>query len=153
VVSVTVYDGSSNIGGNKIYVEDKGKGVFLDFGINFTKYNMFFQDFLTERSSRGIHDLIYLGLIPKLNIYRKDLIPSDVDLSSYRRLGIEAVLLSHAHMDHCGNIAILEKGVPIVATKSTIAILKALRDTVASPKIGSEVFYMQLESGLREPVD
>ena len=142
MVSVTVYDGSSNIGGNKIYVEDKGRGVFLDFGINFTKYNMFFQDFLTERSSRGIHDLIYLGLIPKLNIYRKDLIPSDVDLSSYRRLDIEAVLLSHAHMDHCGNIAILEKNVPIVATKSTIAILKALRDTVASPKIGSEVFYM-----------
>ncbi|MGQ9781596.1 MAG: MBL fold metallo-hydrolase RNA specificity domain-containing protein [Nitrososphaeria archaeon] len=141
MVSITVYDGSLTIGGNKIYVEDRGRGVFLDFGTNFAKYNMFFQEFLTERRSRGIHDLIYLGLIPKLNIYRRDLIPSDVDLSPYPKLNIEAVLLSHAHLDHCGNIALLEKNIPIVASNTTVAILKALRDLEVSPKVSSEIFY------------
>ena len=55
-VSITVYDGAGTIGGNKIFVED-GAGVFLDFGMNFAKYGVFFQEFLTERSTRGIHDL------------------------------------------------------------------------------------------------
>jgi len=142
MTSITIYDGVNTIGGNKIYVESGGRGVFLDFGVNFVKYNMFFQDFLTERSSRGIHDLIHLKLIPKLNIYREDLIPSDLDIASYPALNVEAILLSHAHVDHCGNIALLKKSIPILATKTTVAILKALRDTDISPKIGSEVFYM-----------
>ena len=60
MTSITVYDGASTIGGNKIYVENGGPGVFLDFGLNFTKYGRFFQEFLTERTSRGIHDLIHL---------------------------------------------------------------------------------------------
>ena len=142
MTSITVYDGSNTIGGNKIYVESKGRGVFLDFGANFTKYNVFFQDFLVERSSRGIHDLLQLKLIPKLNIYREDLVPSDLNVTLYPSLDVEAVLLSHAHLDHCGNIALLRKDIPIVATKTSIAILKALRDTETSPKIGSEIFYM-----------
>jgi len=80
MTSITIYDGADTIGGNKIYVEENGKGVFLDFGMNFKKYHYFFQEFLKERSSRGLYDLIHLDLIPKLNIYREDLIPQDLDL-------------------------------------------------------------------------
>ena len=87
--SITVFDGATTIGGNKIYVEEKGKGVFLDFGINFAKHGEFFEEFLSERSGRGIHDLIHLNLIPKLNIYRRDLIPSDMDVSAYPSLNAE----------------------------------------------------------------
>jgi len=54
MTSITIYDGADTIGGNKIYVEENGKGVFLDFGMNFKKYHYFFQEFLKERSSRGI---------------------------------------------------------------------------------------------------
>jgi ribonuclease J len=35
---ITVYDGAESIGGNKIFVEDQGPGIFLDFGKNFGKY-------------------------------------------------------------------------------------------------------------------
>ena len=69
MVSVTVFDAANTIGGNKIYIEEKSEGVFLDFGMNFAKYGVYFKEFLSERSSRGIYDLIHLNLIPKLNIY------------------------------------------------------------------------------------
>ncbi len=131
-VKITVYDGATTIGGNKIYVEENCKGVFIDFGMNFAKYGKYFAEFLNERSVRGIHDLIHLNLIPKLNVYRKDLIPSDLDISAYPKLNVEAVLLSHAHVDHCGNIALLDESIPVMASPMSMAILKAMRDVSAS---------------------
>ena len=35
MVSITVYDGAYGIGGNKLYIGEKGNGIFLDFGKNF----------------------------------------------------------------------------------------------------------------------
>jgi len=55
-VKITVYDGATTIGGNKIYVGDE-RGVFLDFGMNFARYGEFFEEFLTERSGRGLFTL------------------------------------------------------------------------------------------------
>lgn len=129
MTSITVYDEALTIGGNKIYVENDGQGVFLDFDLNFAKYGRFFQEFLTERTTRGIHDLIQLGLIPKINVSRPDLIPSDINVSTYKRLDVQAVLLSHAHFDHCGNICLLREDIPVVASGTSIAILKAMRDS------------------------
>ncbi|MFX0186098.1 MAG: MBL fold metallo-hydrolase [Candidatus Hodarchaeota archaeon] len=140
MTSITVYDGSETIGGNKIYVEEKGKGVFLDFGMNFAKYNVFYQEFLYDRGARGIYDLISLNLIPKLKIYRKDLIPSDLDISTFPSLNVQAILLSHAHMDHFGNMGLLDEKFPIIASPSTLMLLKGILDTSAA-KIGSEVAY------------
>ena len=59
MVSLTVYDGANGIGGNKIYLEEKENGVFLDFGKNFGKYGSFYEEFLKSRDTRGIHDLMY----------------------------------------------------------------------------------------------
>jgi len=147
MISITVYDGATTIGGNKIYVEEDGRGVFLDFGMNFARYGKYFAEFLNERSTRGIHDLIHLNLIPKLNIYRSDLIPSDLDMSAYPKLNVEVVLLSHAHVDHCGNIALLDESIPVMASPMSMAILKAMRD-VSSTGIGSEIAYFSC----REPI-
>jgi len=140
MTSITVYDGANTIGGNKIYLEENDKGIFLDFGMNFARYGEFFQEFLSERSSRGIHDLIHLGLIPKIGVYRPDLIPSDLDVRGYPKLKADAVLLSHAHLDHCGNVGLLRREVPVVASQTSVAILKALRDTAPSG-MGSEISY------------
>jgi ribonuclease J len=133
MVSLTVYDGAIGIGGNKIYLEENGKGVFLDFGKNFGKYGVFYEEFLKNRDTRVIHDLMYLDLLPKLNIYRPDLIPSDLSMSQYPALNVAAVLLSHAHMDHCGNIGTLRKEIPIIASPETIVIMKGMQDTLTLP--------------------
>lgn len=72
---------------------------------------------------------MYLDLLPKLNIYRPDLIPSDLSLSQYPALNVAAVLLTHAHLDHCGNIGMLRKDIPVVASPESIAIMKGMQDT------------------------
>ncbi|GAI34353.1 unnamed protein product, partial [marine sediment metagenome] len=97
--------------------------------MNFKKYHYFFQEFLKERSSRGLYDLIHLDLIPKLNIYREDLIPPDLDLSSYPELNLEAVLVSHPHMDHFGNIGLLKTDIPIIASPMSFALIKGMADS------------------------
>lgn len=129
---LTVYDGANGIGGNKIYLEEGGKGVFLDFGKNFDKYGAYYEDFLKSRDTRGIHDLMYLDLLPKLNIYRPDLTPSDLSLAQFPTLNISAVLLSHAHMDHAGNLGVLRKDIPIVASPQSLAIMKGMQDAGVS---------------------
>jgi ribonuclease J len=147
--SLTVYDGVNNIGGNKIYLEEKGRGILLDFGMNFAKYGEYYQEFLKERSNRGIYDLINLGMIPKVNIYRPDLIPGDIDPEPWQKPNIEAVLLSHAHLDHCGNIGLLREDIPIVASCTSMAILKAMRDSSPS-SLGSEISYYSAKTPVPE---
>jgi ribonuclease J len=143
MTSITVYDGTDTIGGNKIYFEEKERGVFLDFGMNFKKYQHYFQEFLKERSSRGIYDLILLDLIPHLKNYREDLIPPDLDLSSYPKLNIEAILISHPHMDHFGNIGLLDVNIPLIASPITFALIKGMADS-SNMTLNLEVaFYSQ----------
>ncbi|MFX1500159.1 MAG: MBL fold metallo-hydrolase [Promethearchaeota archaeon] len=140
MTSIKIFDGNDTIGGNKVYLEEKDEGILLDFGMNFKKYGYFFQEYISPRSTRGIYDLFHLNLIPKYKIYRKDIIPSDCDISSFPNLNINAILLSHAHMDHFGNIGLLSPDIPIGASPITLALLKGFFDS-ASVKLGSDVIY------------
>lgn len=63
-MNITVYDGAESIGGNKIYVEENGRGVFLDFGMNFARYGEYYAEFLSDRSTRGITIRFTLALYP-----------------------------------------------------------------------------------------
>ena len=140
ITSLTVYDGAHGIGGNKIYLEEKGEGVFLDFGKNFGKYGLFYEEFLKNRDTRGIYDLMYLDLLPRLNIYRPALIPSDLSISRFPSLNVSAVLLSHAHLDYCDNIGMLRRDIPLVASPESIVIMKAMQDSGAT-SIGNARLY------------
>ncbi len=42
---------------------------------------------------RGIHDLMYLDLLPKLNIYRLDPVPSDLSMA------VIAIVFNLYHLD------------------------------------------------------
>ena len=150
MTSITVYDGSNTIGGNKIYVEENGKGLFLDFGTNIHDYDRFFQPYMRPRIYRGIHDLWHLDLIPHLNIYRQDLVPADLDISNFPKLDVKAVLLTHVHMDHYGNIGFLDENIPIVASAITLSLLKGLQDSYTHDA-GSEVIYINRRE--RSPKD
>jgi len=141
MVSVTVYDGAEGIGGNKIFVEEGGCGVFLDFGRNFGKCGAYFEEYLKNRDTRGVHDLLALGLLPRINNYRPDLIPADSNISGYPALNVGAVLISHAHADHVGSIGYLKNEIPILASPLTIAILKGMQDSGMS-SIDNEVAYI-----------
>jgi ribonuclease J len=130
-VSITVFDGAGTIGGNKIYLEFKSgkfdkKGLFFDFGTTFKTYGDYYEEFLVPRAARGIHDLGMLGLIPAISCYREDLIATGVSRAGSRKLDPLAVFVSHAHMDHVGNIGLLDVKIPVVATPMSTAIMKAM---------------------------
>jgi hypothetical protein len=95
---IIIYDGATCIGGNEIYLDSDKKGIFLDFGKNFGKYGRFYEYFLKSRTTGGIHDLLHLGLILRLNIYHPNIIPDAVDLISPPSPLVSNVLLSRAKM-------------------------------------------------------
>lgn len=133
MAEVTVFDGADRIGGNKVHLsfeDDRGRerGVFFDFGMSYSKLGHYYEEFLRPRSNRGIHDLLAMGIVPHLTCYRHDLMPEDVDRSIARRVAVDAVLISHAHMDHVGHASLLDTSIPFACTPMSAAILKSLRD-------------------------
>ncbi len=84
MTSITIYDGNNTIGGTKIYVEENGSRVFLDFGTNSTEHDKYFNKFLRLRQSRGIHNYIEMDFLPRSYNCRKDLIP----LNNRNKIGL-----------------------------------------------------------------
>ena len=98
MVSLTVYDGARpGIGGDKLHLEDDGQGRPPGFREELRENMARVQRgaSVKNRDTRGIHDLMYLDLVPKLNIYRPDHHTlSDLSMSRYPSLNVAAVLLS-----------------------------------------------------------
>ena len=134
---ITFYGGISEIGGNKFLIEDKGTKIFLDFGQQIGKFNNYFSEFVAPRVCNSMGDLFEFQLLPKLKgLYRKDYckhmsLGDDMDDTSFH-----AVLLSHAHLDHCAYIHYLRPDIPIYCSEPTKLIMQCLQD------VGGEEDYI-----------
>lgn len=140
-VSITCYGGVREIGGNKILLEDGQTRLFLDFGTPFARQELFFNEYLRPRTARGLLDVMCLELVPPLEgLYSRDLAPPGVwerfrGTALYRNLQrqdapvLDAVLTSHAHLDHNGDQSYLDPDIPICATRTTAFIARAMQTT------------------------
>ncbi len=143
-VQITGYGGVSDIGGNKFLLEDGATRLMLDFGTSFSEVGKYYNEFLRPRSARGTLDLLMLGIIPPLEgLYRKDLEPPKLwerirsKHGTYRDLRrkdqltpvINGVLVSHAHLDHIGDISYLDERIPIITTRESAFIGRAMQVT------------------------
>jgi ribonuclease J len=128
MVSLTFFGGVKEIGGNKILLQDRDTRVLLDFGMSFKQSGLYFSEFLGPRKCNGLGDFFTTGLLPDIpGVYRTDYL---------RQMGrgredrtVDAVLLSHGHMDHAAYIHHLRPDIELVMSRETHAVLKTIQET------------------------
>lgn len=115
MTSLTFYGGVGEVGGNKVLLKDQDTKIFLDFGMSFALKNRYYSaPFLSPKSEKG---LLEFGLLPKVEgLYEFDDSKQEID----------AVLLSHSHMDHSAYISFLKRSIPVYCGETTATILKTL---------------------------
>ena len=115
--SLTFFGGVNEIGGNKILLKDGDTKVFFDFGMSFAMKKQFYTPpFLSPKSEISLQEL---GILPRLDgVYKFDPKPTEVD----------AVFLSHGHLDHSAHLSFLKREIPVYCGETTQIILRALSD-------------------------
>lgn len=166
-MKVTCYGGVREIGGNKILLEEGGAALFLDFGLPMGRAGEFFDEFVQPRTGSHLRDSLALDLTPRLDgIYRRDLtggpgildeaaLPHeaaplfDAGVRSYDdvlqqegRARASAVLLSHAHLDHVGQVGYLDERIALGCTPVTQTILTVMEELLPQ-RIDSEALTIR----------
>jgi len=120
MVTLTFHGGVDEIGGNKILLQDRDTRVLLDFGMSFKQSGLYFSEFLQPRKCNGIGDFLATGLLPEIpGIYREDYLRHMGRPPEER--GVDAVLISHAHMDHIAYVNHLRRDIELHMTPGTHA--------------------------------
>ena len=131
MTSITLHGGVNEIGGNKILLEDRGSRIFLDLGLSYNQKGKYFEEYLRPRASAGLNDLIRTGLLPNpmhpdfCGVYRSDYLKM-LGMGTSDPCPVQAVFLTHIHMDHSSYIAFLNEDVPIYASLQSAAMAEAL---------------------------
>jgi len=129
LTSITFHGGVNDIGGNKFLVEDKGTRILMDFGMSFTDEGKFFSQFMNARTSNSLADLFELGILPNIpGMYRTDF-TKHMELGGDEKTTIDAVLLTHAHVDHCKYISLLRPEIPIYCSEASKLIMQNYDET------------------------
>lgn len=130
MMKLVLFDGHNTVGGAKFGLQSGGTQLMLDFGLNFSSFRRLFGEFLQPRGCRGLHDLWHTGLIPPFSgAYRSDLFPADFRPSEALKFAPDAVVVSHAHLDHMGLLGAIREDIPIACSSTTAMIMKSLQDT------------------------
>ncbi len=131
----TPYGGVNRIGGNIFLIEDSNSKVFLDFGLDFEKYRLYFDFPLNLPKTTS--ELIITGVLPKICSHegKQFFQYCEVEKREEKRCKgwnvIEtppdedfSVIISHSHLDHVANSIFLPSSVPIwLSTFSKLSFL------------------------------
>jgi len=112
--TLTFYGGVNEVGGNKILLKDGDVKVFFDFGMSFALRRQYYSPpLLSPKSEKSLQEL---GVLPKIDgVYKFDDKPPEVD----------AVFISHGHMDHSAYLSFIKREIPVYCGETTRIILQA----------------------------
>jgi len=128
MVKLNFFGGVNEIGGNKILLEDKDTRVFLDFGLSFVREAQYFSGYLYARSVNGAGDYLEFGLLPNLaGLYAKEMIKNT--RIKYKEPLFDALVLSHAHIDHIGYLPFIHEEIPVYCGECTKTIIDAMQES------------------------
>ncbi|MDH5687951.1 MAG: MBL fold metallo-hydrolase [Candidatus Bathyarchaeota archaeon] len=151
MVSLMFFGGVNEIGGNKVLLEDGRVRVFLDFGQSFTFGADYFTGWLGPRAVNGLGDYLEFDLLPKImGVYAKELL-AFTDLP-YTEPEIDAVFLSHAHVDHVNHIQFLDPKIRVCLGVGTELFLEVMEETSGFCSYG-EHRYETFRTGDKVEVD
>ena len=155
-----MFGGANEIGGNKILIDSKVSRIMLDFGRRMGFDSNFFSEFINPRTNTELRDRLIIGALPDIpGIYREDMLKPnglehhrdhekiltpDSPMLKYRGLEtyedhlkkhgkgyLDAVLISHAHLDHVGDLNFVHTDIPVCCTPVTRSLIKAIDDVTA----------------------
>lgn len=138
-MNLKFYGGVQEIGGNKILLEDDDTKVFLDFGMSFSRYGRFFEEYLKPRVSCGMADFVAAGLVPEIpGIYRQDLLRL-LGWPIHDEPAVDAVVVSHMHLDHAAYVSFLDEDIPVLCSEISKRIAKVLLEA-GTRQIDKEIY-------------
>ncbi|MEM1944184.1 MAG: MBL fold metallo-hydrolase [Nitrososphaerota archaeon] len=125
-LKLTIYGGAGEIGGNKILVESDATRVFLDYGVSYTIKSMYFSTFLQPRRFNLLGDYLITGVLPSIQgIYRPEMLGGELTHLNSDSPSVEACIISHAHLDHCGHASFLRQDIPLYMGEGTKVLISA----------------------------
>jgi len=137
--TLTFYGGINEIGGNKILLEDRDTRIFLDFGMSFANEAQYFSGYLTPRGVNGAGDYLEFDLLPRLRgLYARKMIKNTN--ISYEEPKIDAVFLSHSHMDHVGYLPFIDENIRVYCGECTKIIMDAMEEP-SRTNLGEHKFH------------
>lgn len=137
--TLTFYGGINEIGGNKILLEDRDTRIFLDFGMTFAGEAEYFSGYLTPRGINGAGDYLEFDLLPRLSgLYDKGMLKNTA--IGYAPPSIDAVIVSHPHMDHVGYLQFIDKKIPVYCGECTKTIIDAMQES-GRINLGEHIFH------------
>ncbi len=138
--------GIGEIGGNKLLLEGRDVGIFLDFGVSMSIKRRFFSLHLRPRTPTYLGLYLMTGVIPKIKgIYRRDLLRVDESASTILEKApsprIDACIISHAHIDHYGHLSLLSPDIPVFMGSTTHLLIKHRQETSGQREVESQILY------------
>jgi ribonuclease J len=123
---IVPHGGVNEVGGNTFLVETTKTKILLDFGRSFKQEGTYFAGFLFPRTSQGLRDFLEFNILPRIQGLYAQEFALNKELNEPR---INACFLSHAHLDHFGNLNLLHVDIPVYMGETAATIIQSIQDT------------------------